>query len=65
MGQGFKVCCEIALMAADAGLASVKREAICIGGTNSGADTALVLTPVNAQDFFDLKVHEVICKPRL
>jgi hypothetical protein len=65
MGQGFKVCLEIALMAADAGLVSVKREAVCIGGTGSGADTAVVLTPANAQDFFDLKVHEIICKPRL
>jgi hypothetical protein len=65
MGQGFKVCCEIALMAADAGLVSVKAQAVCIGGTNQGADTAVVLTPVNAQDFFDLRVHEVICKPRL
>ncbi len=64
MGQGFKVCLEIAMMAADAGLASVKEEAVCIGGTGSGADTAVVLTPVNAQDFFDLKVHEIICKPR-
>ncbi|MDO9391079.1 MAG: pyruvate kinase alpha/beta domain-containing protein [bacterium] len=65
MGQGFKVCLEIAMMAADAGLVSVKEEAVCIGGTGSGADTAVVLTPVNAQDFFDLKVHEIICKPRL
>lgn len=65
MGQGFKVCCEIALMAADTGLASVKAPAVCIGGTNSGADTAVVLTPVNAQDFFDLRVHEIICKLRL
>ncbi|HTY09259.1 MAG TPA: pyruvate kinase alpha/beta domain-containing protein [Candidatus Edwardsbacteria bacterium] len=65
MGQGFKVCAEIAMMAADAGLVSVQREAVCIGGTGHGADTAVVLTPVNAQDFFDLKVHEVICKPRL
>jgi len=65
MGQGFKVCLETAMMAADAGLASVREEAVCIGGTGSGADTAVVLTPVNAQDFFDLKVHEIICKPRL
>jgi hypothetical protein len=64
MGQGFKVCLEIALMAADAGLVSVKNEIISIGGSGSGADTAVVLTPANAQDFFDLKVHEVICKPR-
>jgi len=64
LGQGFKVCCEMALMAADAGLVSVKEEVVCIGGTGSGADTAVVLTPANAQDFFDLKVHEIICKPR-
>lgn len=64
MGQGFKVCLEMALMAADAGLVSVQQEAVAIGGTSSGADTAVVLTPTNAQDFFDLKVHEVICKPR-
>jgi hypothetical protein len=65
MRQGFKVCLEIALMAADAGLVSVKREVVSIGGTGQGADTAVVLTPANAHDFFDLKVHEVICKPRL
>lgn len=65
MGQGFKVCLEIALMAADAGMVSVKEELISIGGTGRGADTAVVLTPANAQDFFDLKVHEIICKPRL
>ncbi|HAD82187.1 MAG: hypothetical protein A2509_00735 [Candidatus Edwardsbacteria bacterium RIFOXYD12_FULL_50_11] len=64
MGQGFKVCLEMALMAADAGLVSVQQEAVAVGGTGSGADTAVVLTPANAQDFFDLKVHEVICKPR-
>ncbi len=65
LGQGFKVCLEIALMAADAGLVSVNKEAISIGGTGQGADTAVVLTPANAQDFFDLRVHEIICKPRL
>ncbi len=65
VGQGFKVCLEIALMAADAGLVSVKREIVSIGGTGRGADTAVVLTPANAQDFFELKVHEIICKPRL
>jgi len=65
LGQGFKVCLEIACMTADAGLVSVKKECICIGGTGTGADTAIVLTPANAQSFFDLKVHEIICKPRL
>jgi len=65
LGQGFKVGVEIALMAADGGLVSTKEEAIAVGGSDSGADTAIVLTPANAQDFFDLKIHEILCKPRL
>ncbi|HMD67671.1 MAG TPA: hypothetical protein VKF42_02260, partial [Chitinivibrionales bacterium] len=65
MGQGFKVCVEIAVMAADAGLVSTKREALCIAGTGTGCDTAVVLTPTNAQSFFELKIHEIVCKPRL
>lgn len=65
LGQGFKVALEISLMAADAGLISTWEEVLAIGGSNSGADTAVVLTPANAQDFFELKVHEIVCKPRL
>jgi len=65
LGQGFKVALEISLMAADAGLVSTREEVLAIGGSDSGADTAVVLTPANAQDFFDLKVHEIVCKPRL
>ncbi len=64
-GEGLKVAVEIALMAADAGLVRTDCEAIAIGGTGRGADTAVVLTPANAQTFFDLRVHEIICKPRL
>ncbi len=64
-GQGTKVAVEIALMAADSGLVSVKEDVISIGGSGSGADTALVLRPANVQDFFDVKVHEIICKPWL
>jgi len=64
-GQGTKVAVEIALMAADSGLISLKENVISIGGTGRGADTALVLKPANVQDFFDVKVHEIICKPWL
>jgi hypothetical protein len=63
-GQGTKVAVEITLMAADAGLVSVAEEVIAIGGTGKGADTALLIKPANAQDFFDLKVREIISKPR-
>jgi hypothetical protein len=63
-GNGLKVACEITMMAADAGLVRTDEEVIAIGGTGKGADTAVVLTPVNSQKFFDLKVKEVLCKPR-
>lgn len=62
-GQGMKVVCEITLMAADAGLVRTDEDAIAIGGTSRGADTAVVLRPVNSEDFFDLRVREILCKP--
>lgn len=65
LGQGMKVVCEIAMSAADAGILSTNEEVVSIGGTNSGADTAVVLKPVNVHDFFDLRVKEILCKPRL
>ncbi len=64
-GEGTKVCLEIALMAADAGWVRVGEPCIAIAGTGRGADTALVLAPANAQAFFDLRVMEVLAKPRL
>ena len=64
-GQGIKVVCEIALMAADAGLVRTDEDAIAIAGTGRGADTAVVLRPTNSMDFFDLKVKEILCKPHL
>ena len=62
-GQGMKVVCEIAIMAADAGLIRVGEPTISIAGTGRGADTAVVLKPANAQDFFDMRIMEVLCKP--
>ncbi|MBN1367984.1 MAG: hypothetical protein JW967_08660 [Dehalococcoidales bacterium] len=62
-GHGTKVACELALMAADAGLVRTDEDVICIGGTGRGADTACVIKPVNTHNFFDLKVKEIICKP--
>ncbi len=62
-GQGTKVACEIALMAADSGLVRTDEDVISIGGTDRGADTALLLMPVNTHSFFDLRVREILCKP--
>jgi hypothetical protein len=65
LGQGMKVVCEIAAMAADAGLARTDEDAVAIAGTSRGADTAVVIRPANARDFFDIRVKEILCKPRL
>jgi hypothetical protein len=63
MGEGTKVCVEITLMTADAGLIPVSKDVIAIAGTGGGADTALRIKPANASRFFDLKIKEVIAKP--
>ena len=62
--QGMKVAVEIALMAADAGLMPVDREVIAIAGTGEGADTAIVLQPAYSRKFHELKIKEIIAKPR-
>jgi len=63
-GSGVKVTIEIVMAAADAGLVSTNEEVVSIGGTNQGADTAVIMNPVHVQDFFKLKIKEIICKPR-
>ncbi len=64
MGEGAKVCVEITMMAADAGLIPVDKDIIAIAGSGGGADTALLIKPANASRFFDLKIREIIAKPR-
>jgi hypothetical protein len=63
--QGVKVACEIACMAVDAGLIRTGEEAVSIGGSGGGADTAVILKPSNTHTFFDTRIKEIICKPRL
>ena len=64
-GQGMKVVCEIVLEATDAGYVRTKDPVISIAGTGKtrGSDTAVVISPANSNRFFDIKVHEIICKP--
>jgi hypothetical protein len=61
--QGTKVCAEIAMMAADAGLVKVDEDVVCIAGTGFGADTAWLVTPTNTNRFPELKMKACICKP--
>ena len=63
LGQGIKVAVEVAVMAADAGALSGS-DIISIGGSGRGADAALVVKPAHQNNFFDLRIREVICKPR-
>jgi len=62
-GQGMKVVCEISMMATDSGLVHTDEDIIVIAGSSRGADTAVVLKPVNTHNFFDLKIREILCKP--
>jgi hypothetical protein len=64
-GAGVKVACECACMAADAGLIRTDREVIALGGNGAGADTAVVLLPSNTHRFFDMRIREIVCKPRV
>ncbi|MFH1775031.1 MAG: pyruvate kinase alpha/beta domain-containing protein [Chloroflexota bacterium] len=64
-GQGTKVVCEIALMAADSGLVRTDEDLIAVAGSGRGADTAMVIRPACSHNFFELVVREVLCKPRL
>jgi hypothetical protein len=64
-GDGAKVCAEIVIMAADAGLIPIDKQVIAIAGSSSGADTALVVSPAHANNFFKLTVREIICKPEV
>jgi hypothetical protein len=63
-GEGIKVAVEVSVMAADAGLIPTNREIIAVGGSGSGADSAIVLKAAHMNNFFDLEVREIIVKPR-
>lgn len=62
--QGMKVCVEIVLMAADAGLIPMDQEIISISGTARGADTAIVAKPAYMTNIFDFKIREIIAMPK-
>jgi hypothetical protein len=62
-GQGTKVAVEIAIMAADAGMLT-GNDIVSIGGSGKGADAALILKPANQSDLFEMRIREIVCKPR-
>jgi uncharacterized protein len=64
-GEGAKVCCEIVMMAVDAGIIPEGEEVVAVAGTARGADTVSVLKSAASKRFFDLRVLEILAKPRV
>jgi hypothetical protein len=64
-GEGAKVCCEIVMMAVDAGLIPERGEVLAVAGTARGADTVMVLKSAASKRFLDLRVLEILAKPRV
>lgn len=64
-GEGAKVCCECVMMATDAGLIPEGEEVLAVGGTARGADTVLLIKSAASKRFLELKVLEVLAKPRV
>ncbi|MBI5872421.1 hypothetical protein HZB88_05070 [archaeon] len=62
--EGVKVCVEVTLMAADAGLVSPDEDIIAIAGTGGGCDTALLIQPNYTTKVFNLGIKEIICMPK-
>ncbi len=62
LGQGIKVCVEIAMMAADAGHVGTE-DIVTVAGTGRGADTAAIIKPAPSNALFDLKIRKIIAKP--
>jgi hypothetical protein len=60
---GMKVCFEITLMAADAGVIPIGENVIAMAGQGRGADTAIVIKSANTTSLFDLDVQEILAKP--
>lgn len=64
-GQGLKVCVEATVMAADNGaIPCGDIEVIAVGGHSEGADTACIVRPAHANNFFSFEVREILAIPR-
>jgi hypothetical protein len=62
-GQGMKVCVEIVAMASDANLLPLE-DVIAVAGSGRGADTSVIIGANSTNQFFDIKVREILAKPR-
>lgn len=58
--EGAKVAVEIPMIAADARLISTEEDVVSVGKW----DTAMVIKPAKSDMFSELRIKELICKPR-
>lgn len=63
LGQGIKVCVEIACMSVDAGAVKEGEDIVAVAGTHFGADCVTVIRSASTRRILDLRVLEVIAKP--
>jgi hypothetical protein len=69
-GNGLKVAIEVGLMATNAGKVKAGEDVIAVGGTESGADTAIVLKAAFSSNIFSKdpserpEVREILAMPR-
>jgi hypothetical protein len=63
VSEGFKVACEIVLIATSQGYLQPGDQVLAIAGTHRGADTAIVASAGAITQFKDFEVHELLCKP--
>jgi hypothetical protein len=61
--QGVKVCVEISVMAAEHGLVTPDEDIVAIGGSGTGADTAILLKPAYAANIFETRIKAILCMP--
>jgi hypothetical protein len=62
-GQGMKVAVEIVAMASDANLIPVA-DVIAVAGSGRGSDTCILVGANGTHQFFDIRVREILAKPR-
>jgi uncharacterized protein len=62
LGVGIKVAVECTIMAADSGAIPIEKT-VAVGGTERGADSAIVAWPSHCNHFFDFRVLEILAKP--
>lgn len=63
-GQGTKVAVELTLIAAQEGIVEQGAEVVALGGSAKGFDTALVIRAATSDEFLELEICEILCKPR-